>query len=195
MSYIVQALRKLEKERRRVTVTEMTLFRGLSERWQSESLVWRYLLVLSLLVNTGLAVWLLLFFSADRGNDPGKLNPQSVESSLPVRLETAVRPHQNHIYPDVPMKISLNVTPSQRVRTQPPGKALVSRHNLPPVSRQRGVERDGRHASKVIGYEAQATASADEVEMHEMGAHSSKNVLIWKDDKGNMHYSGVAAGK
>lgn len=195
MSYIVQALRKLEQERRRVTVTEMTLFRGLSERWQSESPVWRYLLVLSLVVNTGLAVWLLLFFSADRGSDPGKLNLQAGESSIPVRKETALIPHKDYTYPDVPTKISLKVTPSQRVRTQPPGKAPVSGRDLPPVSRQRGIERDGRHASKTIGHEAQEATSADEVEMHESSAHTSRNVLIWKDEKGNIHYSGIAGEK
>lgn len=194
MSYIVKALRKLEKERRRVTVTEMTLFRGLSERWQSESPVWRYLLVLSLVVNTGLAVWLLLFFSAARGSDPGKLNLQAGESSLPVRKETAARPHQNYIYPDAPMKISLDVTPAQRARTQAPGK-VVSGRELPAVSRQRSTGKDGRHNYKPAGDETQVAASINEVEMHEMGAHASKNVLIWKDDKGNMHYSGVAAGK
>ncbi len=191
MSYIVQALRKLEQERRRVTVTEMTLFRGLSERWQSESLVWRYLLVLSLMVNTGLAVW-LLFFSAVTEKDLRNLNPQIVEPSAQPRKETVAMPHKNHAIFPAPLKISLEVRPSQRVKTQIFEKDLSSGREIATLSRQRSIAKDDPHFQRSTELVSQKRLSADEIEMHESGAYSSPNIIIWKDENGNIHYSGTA---
>jgi len=195
MSYIVKALRKLEQERRRVTVTKMTLFRGLSERWQSEKPVWRYMLLLSLVVNTGVAVWLLtIFISGGSGNEPRKLNVQATEPSIQVKKETVARPSQNSKSLDVPMKISLEVKPHQRRETQSHGRAQVSGRDTQALSRPRSIKRDDRHTLKAVEHVPHEVLSAHDIEMHERDANSSPNMLIWKDEKGNIHYSG-SAGK
>lgn len=193
MSYIVQALRKLEQERRRVTVTEMTLFRGLSERWRNESPVWRYILVLSLLVNTGLAVWLFLFFSAGNGKEPAKINPQPDKTSMQFKRETLAGPYQSSMYPYTPMKMSLEVRSSRNGRTQVTGRAAATGRKISAVSRQRNIIRYGDAQSVInAGRMPQNATPAAEIDLPEDSASVSPNVLIWKDEKGNLHYSGIA---
>ena len=194
MSYIVKALRKLEQERRRVTVTEMTLFRGLSERWQCEKPVWRYLLVLSLVVNSGLAVCILLFFGHD-GRGAGKANRPLDEASLLPINKASVRQYPNSLMLDAPLKISLEVRPSQRLRTQPRGRDLELRREMPVATVLRSTARDDRKARREVVQLPQEPLSVDEPHISEDDAPSVPKVLIWKDENGNLHYSGVAGGR
>ncbi len=193
MSYIVKALRKLEQERRRVTVTEMGLFRGLSERWQSEKPVWRYLLALSLVVNTGVAVWLLtIFLSGGSSVDAGKLNAQPAEPSAQLKRVIVERPYQNSSNPAAPAKISLEVRHSQRGGTPASARAKLSERLTAALSRPGSIERDDRQTLRPIEHRRQRVSSGDEIEMHESGVYSSPNVVTWKDEKGNIHYTGIA---
>ncbi|MBI5848803.1 MAG: hypothetical protein HZB31_12825 [Nitrospirae bacterium] len=193
MSYIVKALRKLEQERRRVTVTEMTLFRGLSERWKSETPVWRYLLVLSLVANAGLLVWLLTtFFSGGGAAQTGKPGVLAAEPASPVKKEPVTRTYQKITNPDLPLKINLEVRPSQGGQTHAPGSARRAGRDTSDRSRMRSIEKDGRHTLQTVEHPPQKVLSVDEMEMHENGAYSSPKVMTWKDEKGNIHYSGTA---
>jgi hypothetical protein len=193
MSYIMQALRKLEEERRRVKVAEMTLFRGLSERWQSEKPVWRYLLILSVVVNIGVIVWLLATFVFGAGSrGAGKTDVKIVEPTPQTGKKTVVVPDQNTLTPDTPAKISLEVTPSPKGRAQK--HVSAPEHKVASEPQQRKAERHVQPAAKTDGHAPKAALPADDMEMHHNGAKPSPNVIMWKDEKGVIHYSGTAGG-
>jgi phage shock protein PspC (stress-responsive transcriptional regulator) len=192
MSYILKSLRKLEEERRRVKVAEMTLFRGLSERWQSEKPVWRYLLVLSLVVNIGIIAWLLATFVFGVGsNKAGKTEVKIIEPTPRIEKKPVALPDQNILKPDPPAKLSLEVTPSPKAGTQEPS---VTEQKVAAEPQQRKAEGPARPAAKTNSHAPKAVLPADEIETHHNGAKPSPNVIIWKDEKGVIHYSGTAGG-
>lgn len=193
MSYIVKALRKLEQERRRVTVTEIGLFRGLSERWQSEKPVWRYLLGLSLVVNTSVAVWLLTnLFSGGSSMEAVKLDAQATVPSAQSARVIVERPYQHSSNPEAPAKISLEVRHSQQGGAPAQGRNRFSLRRTPALPEPGSIERNDRHTLRTSEHLHREVPSADDAEVHETGAYSSPNIMIWKDEKGNIHYSGIA---
>ncbi len=184
MSYIVQALRKLEQERRRVTVTEMTLFRGLSERWKSESLVWRYLLVVSVILNTGFALWLALIFFAGSVSGIRTVHLPTRGSSDPGK-EIVAMPFKSSSNRGEPLTLRLDV---RRGMSEAPSRAPEPLRN----SLSQRYTRHDQQFREAVNLMPQQAASLDEIEMHDNGALATPNVVIWKDEKGNIHYSGTA---
>jgi general secretion pathway protein B len=95
MSYILDALKKSEKERQRGALPDMLTVQDIVAEKPAKRLLWAYLLAAALLLNAGALVWWLVFSHTNKTNEvqtlkTDNISPLSVNESakaVPVRVK------------------------------------------------------------------------------------------------------------
>ncbi len=68
MSYILDALKKSEKERRRGTLSDLLTIQEVTIKKEKKHHIWQYLLIFALILNAGVLVWWLGYRETDKKN-------------------------------------------------------------------------------------------------------------------------------
>jgi hypothetical protein len=88
MSYILDALKKLEKERRRGNVPDILTTQEFPEKGKKKRIIWPYLTVIALLLNAGLLIW-WMSWEIGKSNSISKAGAgKSFNSETAVTVET-----------------------------------------------------------------------------------------------------------
>lgn len=103
MSYILDALKKAEKERQRVVLPDMLTVQDIVAEKPVKHLYWVYLLAAALMLNAGALVWWLGFSQTDKSNvvqmsGADNISPLSVNETthaVPDRVMPSVGPVQS----------------------------------------------------------------------------------------------------
>jgi len=98
MSYILDALKKSEKERQRGALPDMLTVQDIVAEKPSKRVPWVYLLAAALLLNAGVLVWWLGFSHINKANvvktsTTGNISPLSVNDAAPA-VFGRVKPYQ-----------------------------------------------------------------------------------------------------
>lgn len=136
MSYILDALKKAEKERQRMVLPDMLTVQDIVAEKPAKRLPWSYLLAAALLLNAGVLVWWLGFSHTNKPNvdqmsKEGNIPPLSANESAQAvpgivkpsdsaqHVGAELRPAERKTAPVVE-----NSAPATSVRDQPPSKVL-----------------------------------------------------------------------
>jgi len=140
LSYILDALRKSEKERQQGTVTDfLTVQDAIAEESKERSLI-PYLLIISLLINIAVLVWWFGPWQSKKSGQTAshsavKQQPESKEALLPSRQATSISGLRIKIDRDTAlsdggiMTLKKEAKPKSAIRQQLPVNALTDLEN------------------------------------------------------------------
>ncbi len=123
MSYILEALKKSEKERQRGTVPDLLTVQDVMELGAKKRSLWPYLLIMALLLNAGILVWWL--------------SPWQSKKSKVVAQSTAGQQRESkafesvHEVSDVRLPVPVAVPPPGQAKTINPGARVVVEDSAP----------------------------------------------------------------
>ena len=111
MSYILDALKKSEEERRRGTVPDLLAVQYTQVQEQKKRHWWSYLLLVALALNAGVFLWWISPWQASKPN----VTPYSTTKQNPVPEKAVISEEQNHQDKPLPVQIGSPVkTPSDK---------------------------------------------------------------------------------
>lgn len=181
MSYILDALKKAEKERQRGTIPDMSTVQDIVAEKPKKRFIWAYLLVAILILNAGVFVWWLGFSHTKKAkvietsvtaktpllsaNDAAQTIPDRVNSSLDSTqpISPKLGPIAENSAPVIENAVSANTDSnsgrSKEMQKVPDTWEKISPHN--PVSANNRVKPDEFPPAKAEQAESTAPLSSE----------------------------------
>jgi len=142
MSYILDALKKAEKERQRAVLPDMLTVQDIVAEKPAKHLHWVYLLAATLLLNAGALVWWLGFSQTDK---PNVLQMSRADNISPLSVNETAQTVPDRVTPGRPAQA---ITPELRPADRKKAPVIENSEPETPVKNQ--------HPPKVL-QEVQAT--------------------------------------
>jgi general secretion pathway protein B len=125
MSYILDALRKSEKERQQGTVPDFMTVQDAMVQEPKKRLLLPYLLIVSLLINSALFVWWLVPWQSKKSGQmtsysTARQRPESKEAALPSKDSTKTSGPEAKINSDTPVAESEIIALKKESKPKPP---------------------------------------------------------------------------
>lgn len=158
MSYILDALKKSEEERKRGTVPDLTAVQDTRVREQGKHHWWPYLILVALVLNAGIFLWWLAPWQATKPN----VTAYSAAKQDPLPEKTFIPEEQNH--PEKPlstqgnpkMKTATDKRVSEREDRSVQAKTAEQKQ-IPPTSAPAVETQDSRLLSPPLPLQAPVT--------------------------------------